>query len=148
MSDDSKQIMKELAAWLWALPIEDYLASEKFVRFCRRHDPGDAWQGYLELSRDRPDLYGSSVTQNAFILFLDHIFHKRPAEFLSLFARLLADFSRGITCVLPVDDIRSSLLLLGYPESKIDHALLILRIKQEPAPEPSEDCCSGQKRES
>jgi hypothetical protein len=146
MNDDTNQIIKGLATRLWALPIEDYLASEDFLRFCRKHDLGDAWGEYLELSRDRPDLYGSSVIKNAFFLFLYHLFHKKPAEFLSLFASLLTDFSRGISHDLPVDDIRSSLLLMGYPEDMIDHALSIIRMKQEPAPEPSEDCCPPEKR--
>jgi hypothetical protein len=145
MNADVKRILTDLATRLWALPIEDYLASAEFTRFCREHDLGDAWQEYRELSRDRPDLYGSSVTQHAFILFLDHIFHKRPAEFLSLFTGLLADFSRRISCNLPVDDIRSSLLLLGYSERTADPALFTLRLKQEP--EPSEICCPQEKRD-
>jgi hypothetical protein len=143
MNADVKRILTDLAARLWVLPLEDYLSSEEFTRFCREYEIGDAWQEYRELSWDRPDLYGDSVTQQAFILFLDHIFHKRPAEFLSLFTGLLEDFSRGISCDLPVDDIRSSLLLLGYPKSTTDPALFILRVKQKM--EPSDSCCPSGK---
>jgi hypothetical protein len=131
MDDDRKQIFRDLAARLWVLPMEDYLASEEFSLFCRDHDLGDAWKEFLELSRDEPDLYGGSVLRNTLSLFLSHIFHNRPEEFLSLFARLLGDFSRGISCALPVDDIKPFLLILGYPEVAIDHALFSLRVRQE-----------------
>jgi hypothetical protein len=137
MNDTAKQVIDQLVSKVWSLPIEDYLASEDFLRFCRKHKLSDEWSKYLELSRDIPHLYGSSVWKNAFTLFLSHLYHHRPDEFLFLFAGLLADFSRGISCDLPVDGIRSSLLLFGYPASTADRALFMLKVNQEPAPEPS-----------
>ncbi|RPI39830.1 MAG: hypothetical protein EHM53_04280 [Methanoregulaceae archaeon] len=131
MDDDRSQTFRELTALLGALPIGDYLVSEDFSRFLRNHDLEDAWNEYLVLSRDKPDLYGDSVIKNAFSLFLSHIFHRRREMFLSLFSGLLADFSRGIPCTLPVDDIKPFLLLLGYPEAAIDHTLFSLRVRQK-----------------
>jgi hypothetical protein len=126
--------MEKISSQLWVHPFGDYLASEKFARFRREHDLGDAWQEFLQLSRDRPDLYGSMVTKTAFSLFLSHIYHERPVEFLSLFAGIIADFSGGYPGKIPVDDIKSSLLLLGYPQETIDHALFITRRKHKTGP--------------
>jgi len=119
MPQDTAKTIRELTAKLWAFPIEDYLSSENFLLFCREQDLGDAWSEYLELSRDKPDLYGSTVIKNAFVLFLHHIFHSRQKEFPALFARLLMDFSREISCVLPLDDLKSNLALLGYSDEEI-----------------------------
>jgi hypothetical protein len=141
MDDDGNQIFVELTARLGALPIVDYLASEEFSRFTRAHDLEDAWNEYLVLSRDKPGLYGETVEKNAFSLFLSHIFHRRQEMFLSLFAGLLADFSRGISCTLPVDEIKPFLLILGYPEGAIDHALFSLRITQKANEKPDHTCC-------
>ncbi len=120
MPQDMVKTIRELTARLWAFPIEDYLTSEQFLLFCRERDLGDAWSEYLELSRDKPDLYGSSVIKNAFVLFLHHIFHSRQKEFPALFALLLKDFSQGISCVLPLDDLKSDLMLLGYSDREIE----------------------------
>jgi hypothetical protein len=142
MGDDTIQPFRELTAQLWALPIYEYLASEDFSRFCSKHDLGDPWIQFLELSRDKPDLYGGTVIRNAFSLFLYHIFHSRPEEFLHLFCGLLVDFSGGISCELPVDGLKKDLLLLGYPERELDHVLFILRVKEHIAPEGSESYSS------
>jgi hypothetical protein len=140
MSDDTGQAMKELAARLRALPIEEYLASEEFRGFCREHDLWDTWREYLRLEEDRPDLYGRSVMENAFSLFLSHVFNNRKEEFLHLFAGLLADFSKRISCNLPVDDLKADLLLLGYPESELDHSLFLLRGPQGVVAGPDGTC--------
>ncbi|MDD1693238.1 MAG: hypothetical protein LUQ71_00790 [Methanoregula sp.] len=147
MNDNTGQIIEELVSEIWARPIEDYLSSEEFVRFCQEHELSDEWRKYLELSRDNPALYGNSTGKNAFTRFLNHICHHRPGEFLSLFSRLLADFSRGLSCYLPVEKIRSSLLRLGYPADRIDPSLFILRIKQVPAPDLSDDCCPARDKD-
>lgn len=146
MSDDAKQTMKELTTTLWALPLGDYLVSGDFSRFCRQNDLYDAWREYLRFSQDRPDLYGSSVLKNAFTLFLYHIYNTRKEIFPSLFTRMMAEFSRTISCSLPVDDLKRSLLLLGYPEIETDHALFSLRVRQEITP-PREECCAGEKKD-
>ena len=123
MPGDTKKILKRLAARLFTLPLEEYLMSEKFSEFCRNYDLCDAWKEYLVLSQDTPELYGSAVTKNAFVLFLHHIFHRRPEEFPELFSLFLIDFSQGVSCVLPFDDLKKDLLQLGYPEREIDNAL-------------------------
>ena len=145
MNDDAKQTIKELTAQLWALPIGDFLASGEFSRFCHEHDLYDEWREYLRLSQDRPDLYGGSVLKNAFTRFLYHIYHTRKEVFLSLFTRMMAEFSRNISCSLPVDDLKRGLLLLGYPEAETDHALFILRVRQEVLP-AGEKCCTGENK--
>lgn len=145
MNDDTKQTMKELTAQLWALPVADYLVSEEFSRFCHAHDLYDEWREYLRLSEDRPDLYGGSVLKSAFTRFLYHLYHMKKDAFPSLFTRMMADFSRNISCSLPVDDLKRSLLLLGYPEAETDHALFILRVRQEVTP-AGETCCTGEKK--
>jgi hypothetical protein len=146
MNGDTEQAIRDLTARLWALPVADYLGSGAFSRFCREHELWDTWREYRQLSEDKPDLYGGSVMKDAFSRFLAHIFHRRQEEFLSLFARLLADFSRGISCDLPVDDLKAGLLALGYPEQAIDHALFSLRVRQ--TVEPDEPCCPPKKRSS
>jgi hypothetical protein len=139
MSDDSLQAMKELAARLFALPAEEYLASERFREFCRNHDLWDTWREYLRLTEDRPELYGRSVMENAFSRFLSHVFHNRKEEFLHLFVSLLADFLTEISCDMPVDDLRPGLLLLGYSESELDHSLFLLKGRQKTG---SDTACS------
>jgi hypothetical protein len=129
--------MEKISSQLWVPPFGDYLASEKFARFRREHDLGDAWQEFLQLSRDRPDLYGSMVTKTAFSLFLAHIFHERPEEFLPLVAGIIAGGSGRHRGRLPVDEVSSSLLLLGYPRDTIDHALSITRGGQRTGPRQS-----------
>jgi hypothetical protein len=138
MGDDTLQAMKELAARLSALPVDEYLASDEFRRFCREHDLWDTWREYLRLEEDRPDLYGRSVRETAFSLFLSHVFNNRKEEFLYLVAALLADFSKRISAVLPVDELKADLLLLGYPESELDHSLFLLRGRQRVVAGPDE----------
>lgn len=139
MPQDTKKTIKELTARLWAFPIEEYLSSENFSLFCRQHDLGDAWSEYLELSRDMPDLYGTTVIKNAFVLFLHHIFHSRPKEFPALLSSILLDFSRGISCVLPLDDLKSDLMQLGYSEHETEHAFFGVKADGKKTPEFQDD---------
>jgi hypothetical protein len=121
MPQDIKKIIKRLTAQLFTYPIEDYLSSENFSLFCKEHDLVDAWREKLESSRDRPDLYGNAVIKNAFVLFLHHIFHCRPKEFLDLFTDILIGFSQEISQALPVNDLKKDLVLLGYSDKEIDN---------------------------
>jgi hypothetical protein len=122
MKQDPETTMKAMTARLSALPLEEYLSSELFVRFCREQDLGDTWKEYLELSEDRPDLYGKAVKENAFVKFLLHIFHGRPGEFPGLFTLFLSGFSRELSRELPVNDLKKDVHLLGYSRKEIDHA--------------------------
>ena len=72
------------------------------------------------------------------------MYNTRKEVFPALFTRMMADFSRNISCSLPVDNLKRSLLLLGYPEVETDHALFTLRVRQEVTP-PAEECCAGDK---
>jgi hypothetical protein len=135
MDRDTKKTIQGLTAHLFTLPAEDYLASEKFAEFCRKHDLSDAWKECLEFSRDEPDLYGSAVTKNAFVLFLHHIFHRRPEEFPELLSLFLIDFSFEISCKLPFEDLKKDLLQLGYSESETDKTFSNVKA-MNPAPEP------------
>jgi hypothetical protein len=120
MPQDTKKTIKRLTAQLFTYPIEDYLSSENFSIFCSEHDLEDAWKEKLESSRDRPDLYGNTVIKNAFVLFLHHIFHCRPKEFLELFTHFLIGFSQEISQVLPVNDLKKDLVYLGYSIEEVN----------------------------
>jgi hypothetical protein len=135
MNQGTKNAIGDLISLLWARSFEDYLSSSAFIRFLLDHDLCDEWRKFLELGRDNPALYGSAVWNYAFARFLEHLHHHLPERFLFLFSRLLADFSRGLSCDLPVDEIRSSLLRLGYSADKIDPALIVLREKRFPGQE-------------
>lgn len=148
MTRETKNTIQDLTARLWGQPLREYLVSEDFARFCRERDLSDEWSRSLGLSGDKPDLYGDSVERDAFFQFLNHLYHHRVNEFLFLFSHLLADYSRGLSCDLPVDDIRSFLLLLGYPAERIDPALFVLRIKQVPDPDTPADCCRARDNSS
>jgi len=121
MFHDTEKTIKDLAAGLWAPPIEDYLSSENFLLFCRHHDLADIWREYLDLSHDIPHLYGSAVIKNTFVLFLHHIFHSRPKEFPALLILLLVDFSQENIRDLPVGDLKKDLMLLGYSERETEY---------------------------
>lgn len=122
MDRDTKKTIQSLTAHVFTLPAEDYLASEKFTDFCRKHDLCDAWKAYLELSRDEPDLYGNAVTKNAFGLFLLHIFHSRPDEFLEVVTHVLSSISREISNPLLLDELKKDLVDLGYSDRDLETA--------------------------
>jgi hypothetical protein len=125
--------VRRLVDRLWGFPVEDYLASENFVRFCQEYELGDAWGEYLQLSRDTPDLYGNSVIKHAFILFLRHIAHRRQEEFPLLFFRLLKDFSLGISCALPFEALKTDLVHMGFAEREIKEEFsLVFRRAENP----------------
>ena len=75
----------------------------------------------------RPDLYGREVIKNAFVLFLSHIFHSGPGDFLPLFTQFLIDFSQRISRALPLDELKKDLTLLGYSDISIDSEFSILK---------------------
>lgn len=139
MVQDTEKIIKDLAAPLWAFPLEDYLASGHFLLFCREQDLEDPWREYLELSRDIPELYGGAVIKNAFVRFLHHIFHNRPQDFPAVFTRLLVDFSRGIPCVIPVDGLKSDLIRLGYSDQEINNEFSRVNADGNDTPEARDD---------
>ena len=120
MPPDTEKTIKRLAVHLFSFPLEEYLFSADFFSFLQEYDLGDAWKEYLVFSQDKPDLYGGAVTKNAFGLFLHHIFHSRPGEFLQLFTCFLIGFEHAISQALPVDDLKKDLTALGYSDEDID----------------------------
>ena len=82
----------------------------------------DAWKEYLGFSRDKPDLYARAVIKNAFVLFLHHIFHSRPDEFLKMVAHLLSGLSREISDPLLSDELKKDLVDLGYSDRDLETA--------------------------
>jgi hypothetical protein len=60
------------------------------------------------------------MKKNTFTLFLHHIFHRRPGDFLCLFAQFLRGFSESISQALPLGDLKKNLMLLGYSEEDIN----------------------------
>jgi hypothetical protein len=124
MPRDTRKIIKRLTARLFTYPVEDYLASGEFFNFCRDHDAGDAWKEYLELSQDTPDLYGRAVIKNAFGLFLHHIFHRRPDEFLKAVTHCLSWISGKIPDRLPVDELKNDMMDLGYSDRDLETEFL------------------------
>jgi hypothetical protein len=129
MDRDTKKTIQGFTAHLFTLPVEDYLGSEKFADFCRKHDLSDVWKECLEFSWDKPDLYGSAVTKNAFGLFLLHIFHSRPDEFLELAAHFLSGLSREISDPLLLDELKKDLMDLGYSDRDLKTACFSFRGK-------------------
>ena len=67
------------------------------------------------------ELYRGAVAKYAFDRFLHHIFHSRSGEFLDLFARIVADFSRVTSQELPTDLLKKDLPSLGYSGEEIEH---------------------------
>lgn len=126
MQKTQKKIIGRIAVRLFTFPVGPYLSSENFSRFCRQEDLDDVWGESLDLSRDRPDLYGDSVIRNAFAEFLYHIFYRRPEEFPALFVRFLSGFSHEIACQLPLDDLKKDLRDLGYPAESVETTFSII----------------------
>ena len=81
MPPNTKKTIERITALLYTLPLDDYLSSENFFCYLREHGLFDAWKEYLEISQDRPELYGGAVKKNAFTLFFHHILHRRPGDF-------------------------------------------------------------------
>ncbi|MFA5268837.1 MAG: hypothetical protein WC379_12775 [Methanoregula sp.] len=126
MQRTQKKIVGRIAERLFSFPVGYHLSSENFSRFCRREDLDDVWGESLDLSRDRPDLYGDSVIRNAFAEFLYHIFYRRPEKFPALFVRFLAGLSHEIARPLPLDDLKKDLRDLGYPAESLEKIFSVL----------------------
>jgi hypothetical protein len=130
MQGETEEPVKKLADHLFTLPIEDYLWSENFALFCRQNDIEDIWKEYLDLSRARPDIYGKFVIKNTLILFLHHIFHSRPDEFVDVFTRFPSRYSHEINVPLPLDDLKADLLDLGYSHDNLDTPFSVLKAEE------------------
>ena len=131
MIRDTNGPIKRLVDRLFSLPMGDYLLSENFSLFCRHHDLDDIWKEYRVLSRDRPDLYGHFVIKNAFVRLLHHIFHSRPEDFLEVVTHFLSSFSQEISQPLPLADLKSDLMDLGYSDEDLDRKFSVLRANEE-----------------
>ncbi len=117
---DFRRVIRQLSDDVLSLGIDNYLASEQFAAFCRIHGIYEIWTGIRGLSRDKPELYGSEVVDNAFFLLLRHIYSSRNAEFLGFLTDLLADYS-GV----PLNPsfflaIQDDLILIGYSRKDVE----------------------------
>jgi len=126
MQKTQKKIIGLIVERLFSFPVGSYLSSENFSRFCRQEDLNDVWSESLDLSRDRPDLYGDSVIRNALVEFLYHIFYRRPEDFPALFVRFLAGFSPDIARPLLLEDLKKDLQDLGYPAESLEKIFSVL----------------------
>jgi hypothetical protein len=130
MQREMEQEIKKLADRLFTLPVEDYLSSENFLLFCRQQDVDEIWSEYLDLSRARPDLYGKFVLKNTLVLFLHHIFHSRPDDFVDVFARFLSVLSYETSLPLPLEALKTDLAALGYSNSDLDARFSVLKAEE------------------
>jgi hypothetical protein len=131
MHQDTKKPIKNLVARVFTLPVGNYLVSENFSLFCRQHDLEDLWKEFRVLSRDRPELYGYFVIENAFFRLLQHIFYSRPNDFLEVVTHFLSSFSQEISDPLPLDDMKKDLIDLGYSDRDLEPEFLVLRMNEE-----------------
>jgi hypothetical protein len=131
MPQDIESPIQRMTDHVFTLPVGNYLVSESFSLFCRQYDLEDLWKEYRVLSRDRPELYGHFVIKNAFLLFLQHIFHSRPDEFLEVVTQFLFRFSREIVQPLPLNALERDLMDLGYSDKNIETEFSILRRNDE-----------------
>jgi hypothetical protein len=143
MPQDTQKIIGQIAARVFTSPLADYLSSDRFLRVCREEDLEDIWKEYLELSRDRPDLFGDAVIRNAFVLFLHHIFHHRQAEFPALLTGILMDFSRETDQSLPFKDLKTDVLKLGYPLKDLEEKFSSMRADEEEREKRRKTGCPG-----
>jgi len=120
MPQDPRKTISRLSDHIVLTGTVDYLLSDRFTRFCRERDIGDSWTEAMEYSRDKPDLYGSAVVKNAFLMLLRHLSMSRADEFPSLVAGLLADCYREYPGPAFVEDIILDLTLLGYSRSDME----------------------------
>jgi len=98
----------------------DYLASPDFSGLLQERDLQEIWSGYLDSSRDRPNLYGEAVMQDAFGRFLQRAFFREREEFPRIFAAFLAGFSRVSDRPLPLRELKADLADLGYRKKDLD----------------------------
>ena len=117
---DFRRGIRQLSDDVLSLGIDNYLVSEQFAAFCRNHGIYEIWTGIRGLSRDKPELYGRDVLDNAFFLLLQHIYRARNAEFLGFLTDLLADYS-GV----PLNPsfflaIQNDLIILGYSRKDVE----------------------------
>jgi len=128
MKPESRKILRQLSDHILELETRNYLASGQFTRFCTAHEIEDTWSAGLELSRDKPQLYGRDVEKNAFFEFLQHIHHSRKNEFPKIITELLTDVSGKHPAPTSVFRIQEDLIRLGYSREDVEKAFLTGRI--------------------
>jgi hypothetical protein len=114
MNSTRKEPVAHLYAHLLALNIREYLESDRFSLFLKNHGLEDAWKQFLAESQDMPDLYGEGVGENAFTLFLSHVFHSRNEEFPTIMRDFFSSIATWSSHLLPVGELRQDLHNLGY----------------------------------
>ena len=122
MKPEPRKILRQLSDHILETGIGNYLLSEQFTLFCVAHDIEDIWSAALELSRDKPQLYGGDVAKNAFFEVVQHIHHSRKNEFPNIITALLADVSGKHTAPTSVSEIQEDLIRLGYSWEELENA--------------------------
>jgi len=99
--------------------MSNYLLSEKFSRFCKKHNLYEIWGGLVASLDGKPDLYGNDRTDYAFFLLLQHIYYVRRDKLLKILADLLADYAKKPLPLPVVRMIKQDLLHLGYSRNEV-----------------------------
>jgi hypothetical protein len=126
MKPESRKILRQLSDHILETGIGNYLLSEQFTRFCAAHGIEDIWSAALELSRDKPQLYGGEVAKNAFFEVVQHIYHCRKNEFPKIIASLKVDISGKHPAPSSVVRIQEDLNRLGYSRKDVENAFTSL----------------------
>jgi hypothetical protein len=120
MPQDSQKIIRQLSDHIVTPDFEDYLLSEQFTRFCREHDIEDIWEEELDMSREKPYLYGGDTIHEAFFWTLQHLYQKKKDEFPRILAGFLADFSGSYPVPSFFYEISEDLIRLGYSKKEVE----------------------------
>jgi hypothetical protein len=121
MAQDSQKTIRQLSDHILTLDIGDYLVSEQFTRFCRKHDIDDIWTEELDMSREKPYLYGGDTVKKAFFWTLQHLYQKKKDEFPGILAGLLTDFSGRYPGPSIFHEISEDLIRLGYSKKDVEN---------------------------
>lgn len=120
MHEKNQITVGQIYTHLLPLPIGKYLESDQFSLFLKNHDLEDAWKQFLVESQDRPDLYGTSVRKNAFILFLLHVFHRYHEKFPGVVRDFFKSIATWSSHPLPAFELKRDLQNLGYSENEVN----------------------------
>jgi hypothetical protein len=120
MPQDPHKALRLIADHMIRRGMGDYLVSVKFSRFCREHDIAEIWGGLLGSTDGKPELYGSDVIRDAFLLLLEHIYRGRRAELPGIIASILADYAKKMPDPSFIPAIKQDLILLGYSMDDVE----------------------------
>ncbi|MFX0062173.1 MAG: SAP domain-containing protein [Candidatus Hermodarchaeota archaeon] len=112
--------IKPLLADFLELKIGDYLISERFRVFTKKMDLDDLWSQSLIYGEFDPFRTYVPNHEKAFEFFLNSIFYKGKGVFLISVSALVRDFLQWSNKTLNFDQIKQSLVYMGYTEDELD----------------------------